>query len=503
MVSSADPEASTCTDGDLHASALHYLDRCVEVCERLRSVENVCIVRGGPMNILLATQMQALKTQVCALRFEVTNLDLDTVANHLLATKVLILDTLAFLNFYRDEEHRGHDGALNSLFASRHILNRDKDFHEADVPSHNDEKYMRMGKELCTIVGHLTQEPINLTAETLERHKSTIELFLNHTHDQFRPRYIHKYEAAADVPFIKDTTSPAYSGSFGVVQKATHKRTQELLAMKTFSNIFSKKERAPILREIGLLEVCSHRNIVRYVEAFSMEDDEHTIHLVMAPWAPYTLTRFLRTPDRTRKKQCPWFEPSSPKSHRCVYRILYELSDALEYLHSHSIKHKDLKPDNILLYHEESDLVTPVITDVGVSKIFRQGAATKYTDSTWEYLAPEQHAEKESTPRSDIWQLGCCFAELLAVAIGGTSGYEKLHDSFNRDDEDCSCSIAYEHTRFMETLTTISTERSNAAQKEAFGVTCAMLELEPSSRIEIGQAKFALSCLPGLTNPQS
>ncbi|KAI0518273.1 kinase-like protein [Xylaria bambusicola] len=492
MVSS---EASTSAAEACHASVLHYLDRCVEICDRLTFSKGSS---DEPLGILLEAEIQALQTQVYTLKFEVANRDLNTVAKALLATKVSLLNTLNLLDFYRHEERRGHDGALNSLFASRYILNRNQDYHGPNAP-YSDEKYIRMGKELHELVSSLTQEAVNPAAHAFERHQSRIEAFLHRIHEQFRPRCISKYQTAADVPFIQDTTGPAYSGSFGVVKKVTHKRTRELLAMKTFYNVFSVKEKDQIRREIGLLEVCSHRNIVRYVEAFSMDDDEHTIHLVIAPWAPYTLTKFLRTPDLTRRKQCPWFELNTPKSHRCVYRIMYELSDALGYLHSQSIKHKDLKPDNILLYHEESNYVMPVITDVGVSKIFVRGAATKYTDSTWEYLAPEQHAEKESTPTSDIWQLGCCFAELLAVTAAGTSGFEELHDSFNRDDKDCSCSIAYEHTRFMETLTTICM-CGNAALERAFEVTSAMLEVDPSLRLEIGLVKSALSDLPGLTD---
>ncbi|KAI3325869.1 kinase-like protein [Xylariaceae sp. AK1471] len=488
--------ASTGIDEDHYASTINYLDRCVQVCERLVLRWTKSIPPDEPLGTLTATQIQALKDQVYNLRHECTNLDLTTLAAPLLATRIRLFETMDLIDFYRQEEHRGQDGALNTLFASRYILNYTKDFYGTPgVVSEN--RYVRMGKELGTIIKDLMQEPVQSAAQAVqnfERHRPTIEEFLQRVSEQNRPRYISKYPAAADVPFNQAAASPVYTGSFGAVRKVTHSRTRELLAMKTFCNVFTKRERKQILKEIGLLEVCSHKNIVRYVEAFCMEDDEYTIHLVIAPWAPYTLTKFLRTPDMIRKKQCPWFEHKNPKSHWPVYRIMHELSDALEYLHNHSIKHKDLKPDNILLYQEDNDDVTPMITDLGISKIYMQGAATRYTDSTYVYLAPEQHAEKESSPLSDIWQLGCCFAELLAVVVAGTSGYERLHDSFNREEENCSCSIALEHTHFMKALAAICMS-GNAAQRRALEIISGMLESNPSRRLEIRLAKAALQNL--------
>ncbi|KAI1330528.1 kinase-like protein [Xylariaceae sp. FL0255] len=496
MVLQTKLNTSTSIDGDHYASIIKCFDRCVRLCDRLILQWINPIPDNDPLGVLVATQIQALKDRVYSLRHECTNLDLTTIAAPLLATKVSLLETLDLIDFYRQEERHGQDGALNALFASRHILKRTKDY--SGTPGVvSEERYVRMGKELGTILKGFMQEPVQSAAhaeQIFERHRPTIAEFCQHVFEANRPRYISKYPAADDVPYKQDAASPVYTGSFGAVRKVIHRRTGELLAMKTFCNVFSKREKKPILKEIGLLEVCSHKNIVRYIEAFCMEDDEYTIHLIIAPWAPYTLTKFLGASDMIRKKQCPWFEHKNPKSHRPVYRIMYELSDALEYLHSHSIKHKDLKPDNILLHQQDNDDVTPMITDVGISKIHMQGAMTKYTDSTYVYLAPEQHAEKESSPVSDIWQLGCCFAELLAVLVAGTSGYRRLHDSFNREEENCSCSIALEHTHFMKALAAICM-RGNATQRRTLEITFGMLESNPSQRLEIRLAKAALKDL--------
>lgn len=287
-----------------------------------------------------------------------------------------------------------------------------------------------------------------------------------------------------------DAAGTVYCGSFGTVQKVCRKRSGEALAMKTFRNIFSDETGRKILREVGVLEVCFHKNIVRLVEAFKVDEDEHCIRLVMSPWAPYTLTTFLHASEATRKKRCTWFAVGSVESDRTILRIMYELADAVDYLHERSIKHKDLKPDNILLYRETSIDVMPVITDVGVSKIYIPGAATNHTDSTYEYLAPEQHQLVASTPSADVWQLGCCFAELQAVALGGSSAYEKLHNSFNNDRS--SCSIALEHAHFMKTLVDLC-KKSNAIQRITCGIIAGMLELDPQKRLNIRSVKAAMA----------
>lgn len=101
---------------------------------------------------------------------------------------------------------------------------------------------------------------------------------------------------------------------------------------------------------------------------------------------------------------------------RGLHGIFKGLSEGLQHLHNGGIRHKDIKPCNILLFPSRSDggfTITPIITDLGVSKPIPIDPKTKFTDSTYDYLAPEQVAHTGSSMKSDIFSLGCCFLEVM------------------------------------------------------------------------------------------
>lgn len=265
---------------------------------------------------------------------------------------------------------------------------------------------------------------------------------------QLSPRYIHPYTTTAEVPYEVDPSGAPSTGSFGTVQKVTHRQLGGPFAQKTFRDVFSASTRRQILREVGVLEVCRHPNIVEFVEAFEVGDQPGTIHIVMWPWAPLTLLQFLRSHE-TRRLRCPWARVDCPESRACIYRIMYELADAVGYLHGLSIKHKDIKPDNILLHHGATTQVVPLLADVGVSKVYKPEFETDYLRSSYQYLAPEQLESRESSLKADVWQLGCCFAMIAVVASGGKPGLDRLWTTFEKSESTCLTNICTERGPFM------------------------------------------------------
>ena len=95
------------------------------------------------------------------------------------------------------------------------------------------------------------------------------------------------------------------------------------------------------------------------------------------------------------------------------------LSQALSYLHASGVRHKDIKPANILI--DESGSV--ILTDFGISRRFPKHtphATNNERNFTRKYASPEM-MEDETTLRddpSDVFSLGCVFLEMATLLLG-------------------------------------------------------------------------------------
>ncbi|MBL8996655.1 MAG: protein kinase [Gemmatimonadetes bacterium] len=104
-------------------------------------------------------------------------------------------------------------------------------------------------------------------------------------------------------------------------------------------------------------------------------------------------------------------------------KITTEVADALDYAHRHGVIHRDIKPENILLHDGR-----PMVMDFGIALAVSAAAGGRMTETglslgTPHYMSPEQAtAEKEITPRSDIYSLASVLYEMLAGEPPHTAG---------------------------------------------------------------------------------
>ena len=88
-----------------------------------------------------------------------------------------------------------------------------------------------------------------------------------------------------------------------------------------------------------------------------------------------------------------------------------EVADALAHAHPHSVIHRDVKPDNILLHEGHA-----LLADFGVARAAGDGLRTDsgLAVGTAAYASPEQAAGSRGLDeRSDVYGLGCVLYEML------------------------------------------------------------------------------------------
>ncbi len=102
-----------------------------------------------------------------------------------------------------------------------------------------------------------------------------------------------------------------------------------------------------------------------------------------------------------------------------IWKMIYDVANGLEYLHSNDIVHRDIKPDNILVSEEGIYL----ISDFGIStrlrstmrrNSIRQNSENSFS-GTISYMAPEMFtSERRAVKATDIWALGATLYEVIA-----------------------------------------------------------------------------------------
>ena len=96
-------------------------------------------------------------------------------------------------------------------------------------------------------------------------------------------------------------------------------------------------------------------------------------------------------------------------------RLAGEVADGLDYAHGQGVIHRDIKPDNILLYKGHA-----LIADFGLARAVTIGGGERLTQTGFvvgspAYMSPEQaRGEDTIDGRSDLYGLACVLYEMLA-----------------------------------------------------------------------------------------
>lgn len=89
--------------------------------------------------------------------------------------------------------------------------------------------------------------------------------------------------------------------------------------------------------------------------------------------------------------------------------LMWQILCGVDFLHSHRIVHRDIKPQNILLSNDG----TLKLADFGLARIYDFNALLTSTVVTLWYRAPEVLLGTTYATPVDMWSVGCIFAELF------------------------------------------------------------------------------------------
>lgn len=196
-------------------------------------------------------------------------------------------------------------------------------------------------------------------------------------------------------------------GTFGEVYKARCRKTNEIVALKKVLTE-NEKEGFPItaLREIKILQVLRHENIVRLIEictskATAANKFKSNFYLVFE-FCEHDLAGLLSNPHVK-------FSLGEQK------KIMQQLLNGLYYIHKNYILHRDMKTANILVTKDGK----LKLADFGLARAIEQQKPDtqqiRYTNrvvTLW-YRPPELLLGERCYNRAiDMWGAGCIMAEL-------------------------------------------------------------------------------------------
>lgn len=192
--------------------------------------------------------------------------------------------------------------------------------------------------------------------------------------------------------------APKGQGYFCLVKQYTDESTGRNYALKELKKAHYPNEeyRYRLLREIKLLdELQGCPNIIRLINNGNDADKQKLWYLM--PFSRYNLHEYIKKHNATLSQ-----------SHR--YEIVGQIINAVKFAHGKHILHRDISPNNVLVFFRNNEPVIKV-SDFGLGKDIK--SLSHYTHSSASgygqilYVSPEQRLHlKDATQKSDIYSLG-------------------------------------------------------------------------------------------------
>jgi serine/threonine protein kinase len=186
------------------------------------------------------------------------------------------------------------------------------------------------------------------------------------------------------------------AGANACVWRGIDNETGESVAIKQLAR--ARTTETAVRDETTILAEAIHDNIIQLRGCYA---DDSNFYLVME----------LAAGGELYEKLCREGMLTEPTAKSVMQQVL----QAVSFLHSRSIVHADLKPENLLICSQPGEELQVKLADFGSAYSLRRGSSEKRKDYTACYIPPEliTGAAAEVTTAADVWALGVVMYILL------------------------------------------------------------------------------------------
>jgi calcium/calmodulin-dependent protein kinase I len=186
------------------------------------------------------------------------------------------------------------------------------------------------------------------------------------------------------------------AGANACVYRGVDNETGESVAIKQMARL--RTSETAVRDETSILAEAVHDNIIQLRGCYA---DDSNFYLVME----------LAAGGELYEKLCR----EGMLTESTAKLVMQQVLQAVSYLHSRSIVHADLKPENLLITSSPGEELKVKIADFGSAHSLLRGSSEKRKDYTACYIPPEliTGAAAEVTTAADVWALGVVMYILL------------------------------------------------------------------------------------------